>query len=140
MRSGIYRPHRIVIKFIGKALKPGAFQKMLDEKERARTQLPIEADKTVWWLQDRNAWIQSEHVGRARITSDKDGSPKDIAVFPIYDNPKFHDGSSGASFFLGFDSNIYYILDRFTLFDATDPRAHWDTVDIIKRLRGIRGE
>lgn len=140
MRPAVHQPRRIVKAFKGKALKPGAFQRMLEDKERVRAQLAVEADKTRYWLLDQGEWQNGEDIGTARIVNEKDGSPKDVTVYPIYDNPKFKKGKVTAEFFLGFDANVYYISDRFVRFDAEDPRAHTDTLLIIKRLRCIRGE
>ncbi len=104
--------------------------------------LPIEADKTRWWLQDNNLWSTSDEVEKVDIYNDDDSAQtKEMSVYPIYDNPDVPVEKRAISYYIGFDANIYIPTDDgLELFDADDPEVTPESEYIVERLRGIRGE
>jgi hypothetical protein len=106
-----------------------------------REQLPIEADKTRWWLQDQNCWRSSDLTMTIEMREDNGDIIKSYSFYPIFDDPNKPAGQRQELAWLGFDGGVYIMTDIGLLpIDPNIPELG-DTVEcLVEKLRLTRGE
>lgn len=99
--------------------------------------VPIEADKTRWWLQEQNCWLSSQAI---QVPSLEDDNSM-LYLYPIVDDPIQPIGLQKASIFLAFNATVYIKTEiGLVPFDLDNPKMEEAAEYVVDKLRLTRGE
>lgn len=105
-----------------------------------REQLPIEADKTRWWLQEQNCW-RSDLTITIEMHEDDGDVIKSYSFYPIFEDPNKPAGQRQALGWLGFDGDVYIMTDIGLIpINPQEPELSGAVECLVEKLRLMRNE